>query len=182
MSKIRRWQVRNRAVQLADDGHLPSTCRDRWARERERERISVWIGGNCWSEAKQAYIAWPGCNTLDASLALTVRFDFGDRVRIEKTIGAIDRELGAGPLHLRYSGAQAEEGCFLARSFWVAETKALLGHKQEGQEMFGALMSVLGRGSIYPGMIDPASRERLGNLPQGLTHLAIVRAGPTIGR
>ncbi|UAK26657.1 DUF5911 domain-containing protein [Sphingomonas nostoxanthinifaciens] len=174
MSKISCWQAMNRAVQLADDGHLPTTCRERWS--RERDRIAAWIGEHCWSEEKQAYTGWAGSDTLDASLALAVRFGFEDCGRLERTIDALDRELGAGPFHYRYTGMSEEEGCFLACSFWIAEAKALLGRGNEARDAFEALVAVLGSEGPYPEMIDPESGCWLGNIPQGLTHLAIIDA------
>ena len=178
-SKISCWQALARAVELADAGHIPGTSRDRWA--RERERIAKWIEDHCWSEEQQAYLAFPGSDMLDASAALAVRFRFGAEVRMEKTIRALDRELGAGGFHYRYSTAEREEGCFLACTFWIIEAKALLGHHEEAQQQFDRAIAALGRGhGIYPEMVDTKTGEYLGNLPQGLTHLALIQAAATI--
>ena len=86
-------------------------------RVTKETRIKVWIETECWSEKKQAFVMYPGSDKLDASLALAVRFGFDSRKRLLQTLDAIDRELGAGPFHYRYSGMQEEEGCFLACSF-----------------------------------------------------------------
>ena len=64
MSKISCWQALARAVELADQGQLPTTCRDRWA--RERDRVAQWIEEECWSEDKQAFVFYPGSDKLDA--------------------------------------------------------------------------------------------------------------------
>ena len=108
MSKISCWQALARAVELADQGQLPTTCRDRWS--RERDRIKDWVEAECWSDKKQAFVMYPGSDKLDASLALAVRFGFDGRERLLLTLDAIDRELGAGPFHYRYSGMHEEEG------------------------------------------------------------------------
>jgi hypothetical protein len=50
MSKISCWQALARAVELADAGQLPTTCRERWC--RERDRVAAWIEENCWSQDK----------------------------------------------------------------------------------------------------------------------------------
>ncbi|WP_062205018.1 glycoside hydrolase family 15 protein [Aureimonas sp. AU12] len=179
MSKISCWQALARAVQMAEDGHLPTTCQPRWM--RERDRVAEWIDGHCWSEERQAYMAWAGSDGLDASLALAVRFGFDGRDRLASTMEAIDRELGAGPFHYRYTGVHVEEGCFLACSFWILEAKALLGRKDEARRDFETLLATLDAEGVYPEMIDPDSGEWLGNLPQGLTHLAIVQAAAALG-
>ncbi|GGD99417.1 glycoside hydrolase family 15 [Aureimonas endophytica] len=179
MSKISAWQGLARAVELADGGHIPATCRDRWA--RGRDRIAAWIDANCWSEAKQSYVFHPGCDTIDASLALAVRFGFDGRDRLEKTIRAIDRELGAGPFHYRYGGVENDEGCFLACTFWVLEGLALLGHRDEAERRFAEVLAALDTGcGIYAEMVAPDSGTYLGNLPQGLTHLALIQTAATL--
>lgn len=180
MSKISCWQALNRAVQMADDGHLAATCRPRWS--RVRDRIAAWIDANCWSEPRQAYTAWAGSEELDASLALAVRFGFDGKARMETTLDAIDRELGEGAFHYRYTGMAEEEGCFIACSFWIVEAKALLGRHAEAEAAFEALVEALGAEGIYPEMIEPATGTWLGNLPQGLTHLALVHAASSLRR
>ncbi|WP_197975466.1 glycoside hydrolase family 15 protein [Rhizobium sp. CFBP 8762] len=179
MSKVSTWQALARAVELADGNHLPTTCRDRWA--RTRDRIAEWIETHCWSEKLQAFSFYAGSDTLDASMALAVRFGFDGKERLESTIRAIDRELKSGPYHYRYSGVDKEEGCFLACTFWVAEAKALLGHTQESEDDFQAIVDALDRGSgTYSEMADPKTGAFLGNMPQGLTHLALVQTAATL--
>lgn len=178
-SKISCWQALARAVELADGGHLPGACRDRWA--RSRDRVADWIDAHCWSEAKQAYVMHPGTEKLDASLTLAVRFRFGNPERLAGTCRAIDRELGHGPYHYRYTGVDAEEGCFLACTFWLVEARALLGQQEEAQAAFEAVVAALDRNSgTYAEMADPVSGTYLGNLPQGLTHLALIQAAATL--
>jgi len=180
MSKISAWQALARAVELADDNHIPATCRDRWA--RSRDRIMEWIDRHCWSEAQQSYVMYPGSDRIDASLALAVRFGFDGRDRLEKTLRAIDRRLGRpGGLHYRYNGVEEDEGCFLACSFWVVEGLALLGHREEAERRFDELLATLERGSgTLPEMVDPDTGIFLGNMPQGLSHLALVQTAATL--
>ncbi|MCD7097559.1 glycoside hydrolase family 15 protein [Stenotrophomonas sp. MMGLT7] len=180
MSKISCWQALARAVELADGGQLPTTCRDRW--QRERDRIKDWIERECWSESKQAFVMFPGSDALDASLTLAVRFGFDGRERLQLTLDAIDRELGAGPYHYRYTGMDAEEGCFLACSFWMIEARALLGQRDEARARLERLTKALARGGgLFSEMADPRSGAFLGNLPQGLTHLAHIAALAALG-
>jgi GH15 family glucan-1,4-alpha-glucosidase len=175
MSKVSCWQALARAVELSDGGQLPTTCRERWL--RERDRIAGWIEENCWSETKQAFVFYPGSEKLDASLALMVRFGFDGRERLEKTLDAIDAELGTGPYHYRYSDVSAEEGCFLACTFWMVEARALLGQRERAEQAFEAIIKALDRGvGIMTEMADPRTGAFLGNLPQGLSHLAHVMA------
>jgi len=175
MSKVSAWQALARAVELADAGHLPTTCRDRWA--RERDRVAAWVEEHCWSDEKDAFVFYPGSSQLDASLALAVRFGFDGQDRLRRTMAAIDRELGAGVFHHRYSDALGEEGCFLACTFWVAEAWYVLGEKDLARQKVDSVLEALKGGcGVLPEMIDPASHGFLGNLPQGLSHLALIHA------
>ena len=101
------------------------------------------------------------------------RFERRDRLTL--TLDAIDRELGMGGLHYRYSGMDQEEGCFLACSFWMVEARALLGQREAARDAFARLKTICGEG-ILPEMIDPSDHSWLGNLPQGLSHLAALQA------
>ncbi|WP_136686140.1 glycoside hydrolase family 15 protein [Falsirhodobacter xinxiangensis] len=177
MSKISCWQALSRAVELADAGHLPTTCRDRW--NRERTRIAEWIDATCWDEARRAYVMYPGSDRLDASIALAVRFGFDGQDRLALTLDAIDRELGTGGLHYRYGGMEQEEGCFLACSFWMVEARALLGQTETARDALARLKTICGDG-ILPEMIDPSDHRWLGNLPQGLSHLAALQAAVAV--
>ncbi|WP_128255300.1 glycoside hydrolase family 15 protein [Falsirhodobacter deserti] len=175
MSKINCWQALSRAVEMADHGHLPTTCRDRW--DRERLRIADWIQTRCWNEKLGAYTMVPDSDKLDASVALAVRFGFDGKDRLERTLDAIDRHLGAGPFHYRYSGMEEEEGCFLACSFWMVDARLRLGQKDRARKAFDALRAGLDRGvGTLPEMVDPKDGSWLGNMPQGLTHLAALQA------
>lgn len=173
-SKISCWQALQRAVELADAGHLPTTGRDRWA--RERDRIAAWIEEHCWSEARGAYVFYPGSDGLDAAIALAVGFGFDGKDRLARTLDAVDAELGVGGFHYRYSGAEREEGCFLAVTFWMVAARAGLGQWDAAEATFGKAIRRLDRGvGLYTEMVDPASGAFLGNLPQGLTHLAVLQ-------
>lgn len=175
MSKISCWQALSCAVELARDGHLPTTCCERW--DRERQRVEDWIEEHCWSEQHQAYLFYPGSDRLDASLTLAVRFGYPHTERLQSTLDAIDRELGCGVFHYRYTDVDQEEGCFLACSFWMAEAIALLGDRERAASMFESAVQGLERGvGIYSEMVDPHTGSYLGNLPQGLTHLALLGA------
>jgi GH15 family glucan-1,4-alpha-glucosidase len=179
MSKISAWQALARAVELADGGHLPTTCRDRWA--RERDRIATWVETHGWSAEKGAFVFYPGSDQLDASIALAVRFRFDGQDRLRSTLEAIDRELADGPFHYRYADARGKEGCFLACTFWLAQAWAILGETARAKRMVDdALAALAGGPGTLPEMVDAATLGFLGNVPQGLSHLALVHALVTL--
>jgi GH15 family glucan-1,4-alpha-glucosidase len=175
MSKLGCWFALDRAVKLAQGGHIPDAMQERWG--RERDRIRDWIDEHCWSETKQSYTFYAGTDRLDAGLLLAIRFGFEGKERLIKTCEAIRNELSRGPLIYRYTGVEKEEGAFLACSFWLVEAYAVLG---DGKRAHALMEDVLAAATNSIGlmteMVDPETGDALGNLPQGLSHLAMIHA------
>jgi len=185
MSKIECWMGLRRASELAEAGHLSSAMLPRW--QREQARILDWIDVHCWSQDKQAYTLHAGSDALDAGLMLASRFGLGEvrRDRMIATREAIRRELGNGDdgalLH-RYSGMQEREGAFIACSFWMVEAYGLLGERDEARRLFERLLDTVGNDvGLLPELVDPHSGAALGNMPQGLSHLALIHAALAVG-
>jgi GH15 family glucan-1,4-alpha-glucosidase len=100
---------------------------------------------------------------------------------MSSTIDAIRAHLGRGPLIYRYTGAEKEEGAFVACSFWAASALACVGRHDEASELMNKLIALSNDVGLYSEMIDPETSEFLGNLPQALSHLALINAAITIG-
>lgn len=162
-------------MKLAEGGHIDRGKKTVWA--QERDRIRAWIDDHCWSDTRQAYTFYPGTDRLDAALLLTTCFGFEHEDRLLRTRAAIERELAVGPLVYRYSGAAEEEGAFVACSCWLVEAYAFLGEVDRAEEMLHDLFQPLGNNfGILNEQIDPATGAGLSNLPQGLSHLALLHA------
>ncbi len=175
MSKLGCWTAMERAVGLAEAGQIDASHADRW--RRTRDAIRDWIDAECWSEARQAYVMHPGTDRLDAGILLATRFGFERRDRLALTREAIRRELAHGPLVYRYSGAEQEEGTFLACAFWMVEAYALLGEQEEARRLLGTLLDVTRRNlGLLNEQMDAGTHAMLGNAPQALSHLALIHA------
>ncbi len=173
-SKIGCWLALDRAAHLARAGHIEGDA-DTW--HRESLRIRAWIDANCWSDEKQAYTFYAGTDALDAALLLTTRFGFDHEDRLKTTRDAIKDELAVGPLVYRYTGANQEEGAFVACCCWLVESYAFLGERKRAEEMLRDLLAALGDNfGVLSEQIDPRTGQALGNLPQGLSHLALLHA------
>jgi GH15 family glucan-1,4-alpha-glucosidase len=174
-----------RAIDLAGRGLLPDRRASRW--RAEAGAVREFIETRCWSEARRSYVRFAGADELDASLLLGVLFGCGslDGARLAATVRAVERELGDGPYVRRYTGEDGlsgSEGAFLACSFWLVEALARIGCADEAAARLEELLSMANDVGLYGEEIDPASGEFLGNLPQGLTHLALVRAVLAVAR
>jgi GH15 family glucan-1,4-alpha-glucosidase len=174
-SKIGCWLALRRAVELARGGHIDDADAERW--EAEAEVIRDWIDAHCWSQDRQAYLFHPGSEQLDAALLLTTRFGFEHEDRLRRTRDAIERELAVGPLVYRYTKARQEEGAFVACSCWLVEAYAFLGEPDKAEALLRQLLEKLGNNfGLLNEIVDPETGEGLGNLPQGLSHLALLHA------
>lgn len=180
-SKLACWLALERAAQLADAGQLPDDGADRW--RRTAGGIRTYVEECCWSDRQQAYARAAGSDELDAGVLLAARGSFLQerRDRFSSTIDAVYRELGAGNgLVYRYSGMSEQEGAFVACSFWAAEALARVGRGDEGAAVMDALVGMTNDVGLFSEEIDPETREFRGNVPQALSHLALITAAAAL--
>jgi len=179
MSKMGCWTALDRAVRLAEQGQIDAGEASRWA--QERDRIREWIDLHCWSEPKRAYTLYPGTERLDASLLLGSRFGFASRDRLIMTRDAIRQELCRGALVYRYSGMADEEGTFTACGYWLVEAFALVGERELAIRQMQAMLEASGDNlGLLSEQIDPDTGAMLGNMPQALSHLALIHAAVSL--
>ena len=176
-SKMGCWHALQQAVHLAELGQIPGDP-SRW--RAEAERIRAWVEENCWSEELQAYAWYPGSTQLDASVLLHAISGFDRGTRMSATIDALDRELSAGPHLYRFSGAEKEEGTFVACSYWMVSALHFCGRTNEARARMAELAGTANDVGILAEMFDPADGSALGNLPQALSHLALINAAITL--
>lgn len=171
------WQALDAAVHLADSGGLTGSV-ERW--RTERDRIHAWVWENCWSEEKQAWTMHPGGEELDTSVLLHAPSGFDRGERMSKTIDAVLAELGTSGPPYRYSGVESEEFPFVACGFWVASALGCVGRSDEAHAFMDRMIALANDVGLYSEMIDPDTGDFWGNLPQGLSHLALINAAITI--
>lgn len=176
-SKMGCWHALDCAVNLAEAGQLEGQVK-RW--RSERDEIKKWVNEHCWSDDRQSYVWYAGSDELDASVLLHAMtgFDTGDRM--SRTIDAVREDLGDGPLLYRYAGMDKEEGAFVACSYWLVAALAEVGRKDEAERLMAQLVPLANDVGLYAEMIQPGDLAFLGNLPQGLSHLALMTAALTL--
>jgi GH15 family glucan-1,4-alpha-glucosidase len=182
-SKMMCWVALDRALRLSNAGHLPAGHTSMW--RDEALAVRDFIETRCWSGRLGSYTRHAGGEELDASLLLGVLLDYEstDTGRLSATVDAIRRELGHGPLLSRYSGddgLEGGEGAFLCCSFWLADALGRLGRLDEASELMEQLVALANDVGLYAEEVDPDSNELLGNMPQGLVHLALINAAVSI--
>ena len=177
LSKISCWQALDRAASLADAHQIPGDGR-RW--RMEAGRVRAWVEEHCWSQDRGAYTLYAGSDQLDAGVLLGARFGFDRGERMASTVDAVLSELGAGPLVHRYSGMQQEEGAFLACSFWAVEALAFTGRLDRARDLMEGVLDAIRGFGLLPEMVDVLTGDALGNLPQALSHLALINAASAV--
>lgn len=181
ISKMSCWAALDRAIELAARGQVPAQHTDRW--RRERDVIHRYVENECWSDRRRAYTFYAGTDELDASVAVATRLGYpAGEGRLESTLAAVRSELGAGPHLYRYSGQASQENCFVACGFWEAEALARLGRVDDAAALIDALVPHANSVGLWSEQIDPNSGDLLGNMPQALSHLALINAAcATVG-
>jgi GH15 family glucan-1,4-alpha-glucosidase len=104
------------------------------------------------------------------------------------TVRAIEDELLRDGLLLRYrtetdvDGLPGDENPFLACSFWLVEQYAASGRLSDAEALMKRLTSFVNDVGMLSEEYDPIRRRQMGNTPQALSHLTLVRAADAIGR
>lgn len=181
-SKMMCWVALDRAANLAERHLIPDRHLPRW--QSAREEIATFVETRCVSPRRNCYVRSAGSEDLDAAVLLGHLYGYhGDDQRMRATMTAVGQELRHGPFVDRYSGEDGlsgPEGAFLACSFWLAESLARTGQLTQATDLMDDLVHLANDVGLYSEEIDPATGDFLGNLPQGLSHLALISAACAI--
>jgi len=184
-SKMMCWVALDRAVRLAERGLLPDGRVESW--RRQRRAVRQFVESRCYSHHRRSYVRAAGSEEVDASLLLGALYGFAgpDHPRWRGTVEAVARELSDGPLVHRYlgeDGLSGSEGAFVACSFWLAEALATGGQVDRAADLMDRTVALANDVGLYSEEIDPGTGDFLGNLPQALSHLALISAARAIGK
>jgi GH15 family glucan-1,4-alpha-glucosidase len=183
-SKMMCWVALDRACRLAAAGAISPGNAAQW--RIQANAIRGFVSDRCWSADRGGYLRFPGAEETDAAILLPILLGYGagaEQPRLVSTVQNIRDELGSGSLLHRYcgdDGLPGGEGAFLACSFWLVDALARLGQGEEAAELMEDLLGLSNDVGLYAEEIDPETGAFLGNLPQGLVHLALVNAAVTL--
>jgi GH15 family glucan-1,4-alpha-glucosidase len=103
-------------------------------------------------------------------------------------VDMVERELLRDGLLLRYrtetdvDGLPGDENPFLACSFWLVEQYAASGRLDDARRLMERLTSFVNDVGLLSEEVDPARGRHMGNTPQALSHLTLVRAADAIAK
>jgi GH15 family glucan-1,4-alpha-glucosidase len=174
-SKVMCWATLDKGLRLADECMRKAPER-RWKKVRAVIREAIESEG--YDRVRGVFTQTFGSEDLDAALLLLPRvgfIDYSDE-RMLRTTDAIREDLADDGLLKRYRSEDAQEGVFLACSFWLAECLAHQGRTEEATAVFDRTLATANDLDLYSEEYDTGAREMLGNFPQGLTHLSHISA------
>jgi len=71
-------------------------------------------------------------------------------------------------------GLPPGEGTFLACSFWLVDSYALLGRIDDAHRLFSRLLALSNDLGLLAEEYDPVAGRLVGNFPQAFSHVALV--------
>jgi GH15 family glucan-1,4-alpha-glucosidase len=159
---------------------------DRWEQLRTELRDEIESKG--WDPAMGSYTQFYGSGTVDASLLQLAQIGYIEATdpRMLGTVAAIESTLLRDGLVLRYltetgiDGLPGDEHPFLACSFWLAEQYAHSGRTDDAIALMDRLVGFCNDLGLISEEYDVAGKRQVGNTPQALSHLALVRAADAI--
>ncbi len=185
LSKVMVWVAFDRAVRTATRHDLPGPV-ERW--RALRDQVHAEICEKATDPGRGCFTQSYGSKDLDASLLLIPQVGFlpWDDPRVVATVAAVEHDLLVDDFVLRYrtessvDGLPPGEGAFLACTFWLADSYALLGRVPEAKAMFERLLALRNDVGLLSEEYDPSAGRLVGNFPQAFSHVALVATALTL--
>ncbi len=183
-SRAMLWAAFDRGVHAVREHGLAGDA-DHWARRRDELRAEILAQGVAeggWF--RQHYET----DEVDASLLQLAHIGFVtyDDPRMLATVERIEQTLLRDGLPLRYrtesgvDGLPGDEHPFLACAFWLVENYAHGGRLADAEALMDRLVGLTNDVGLLAEEYDVENRRHMGNTPQALSHLALVRAADAI--
>ena len=180
-SKIMAWVAFDRAIKSAEAFNLDGPL-ERWRQQCRKIHDDVCRRG--FDPELGSFVRSYESKELDASLLLlpTVGFLPPTDPRVRGTVEAIERKLLVDGLVMRYDtrgsddGLPADEGVFLACSFWLVDAYVLLDRTADARRLFERLLTLCNDVGLLSEEYDPRTKRLLGNFPQALSHIALINS------
>lgn len=182
-SKLMAWVALDRAATLA--GRYGTAVQaESWS--NEAQKVRAWILGEGFDAARATFLQAAGEPAVDAAnlrIPMVGFLPFDDPA-VLGTIDAVTEELCDGPFVYRYlasDGLPGKEGAFLPASFWLVECLARAGRLEAAVDHWDQLVRAGNALDLFSEEFDPRTRAKVGNFPQALTHVALLRAALSLG-
>ncbi len=184
-SRVMIWAALDRAVRGVQQFHLEGPV-ERWIELREKVRDEIETNG--FDPERNTYTQSYGSHEVDASLLQLSQVGYvsAHDPRMLGTVAAIEKDLLRNGLLVRYrtesgvDGLTGSENPFLTCSFWLVEQYARSGRLDDATALMDRLVGYRNDVGMLSEEIEVATGHHVGNTPQALSHLALVRAADAI--
>ena len=184
-SRVMVWAGFDRAIKAHERFGLDGPV-ERW--RRLRDRLEAEIEEQGFDRELGTYVQSYGSKEVDASLLILAQVGYVQPTdpRMLGTVAAIERDLMPDGLVIRYRTEQTDDGLapgeypFLACSFWLVEQYAASGRHRDAVALMDRLVGLANDVGLLSEEYDVEGRRQAGNVPQALSHLALVRAADAI--
>jgi GH15 family glucan-1,4-alpha-glucosidase len=181
------WAALDCAISAVEEFGLPGPVA-RWRKLRADLREE--IDENGFDTERNSYVQYYGAIEVDASLLQLAQVGYvaWNDPKMLGTVAAIEADLMHDGLLLRYrtqsgvDGLPSGEHPFLACSFWLVEQYANSGRVQDATRLMDRLTAFVNDVGLLSEEYDTLDRRQVGNTPQALSHLTLVRAADAIAR
>jgi GH15 family glucan-1,4-alpha-glucosidase len=178
-SKMMTWVAFDRAIKDAELYGFTAPL-EHW--KSLRAQIHEQICERGFDSKRNTFVQAYGSRQLDASLLLIPELGFlpADDPRVLGTVNAIEARLLRDGLVLRYDTAELDdglppgEGAFLACSFWLVNTYAMIGRREDAIALFERLVALSNDVGLLSEEYDTRAKRMVGNFPQGFSHLSLI--------
>jgi GH15 family glucan-1,4-alpha-glucosidase len=179
-SQVMCWVAMDRALRM--DRSLRLGGRRRRLVGRTRARIKADILNRGYNHELGAFTQALDHPELDASALYVLLSGLlpPTDARVISTVDTLWSRLGRKGLLYRYAAEESEfqepEGAFLVCTAWMIRALCRMGRTQEADALFSRLTETANDLGLFSEEFDPEREIMLGNFPQALSHLALIRA------
>jgi GH15 family glucan-1,4-alpha-glucosidase len=185
-SRLQCWVAFDRAIKLAKARSFP--YKRAWIDQRNEIFDSIY--NDFWDEKKQAFMQYPGSETVDASALLMplIRFISPKDPKWLATLKRIEEELVSDSLVYRYrpeaaapDGFVSHEGTFTMCTFWYVECLSRSGQLEKARLYFEKMLGYANHLGLFSEQLGFRG-EHLGNFPQAFSHLGLISAAYNLNK
>ncbi len=150
------------------------------------EMIKESILTNAVDSRTGSLVQYYGAKHTDAALLRLPHFGIlpPDHEVMRATIERIEKELMTRDyLFLRYrnpDGFKSKDNAFTLLSFWYVEDLVLMKERDRAREVFEHLLKLSNHLGLYSEEIEPETGDHVGNFPQAMSHLGLIRAAKSL--
>lgn len=179
------WAAFDRGIAAVVDDGLPGPV-DQWRLCRDQLRVEIERDG---VDADGGFFVQHYETTeVDASLLQLAQIGFVDYddARMLATVAQIESTLLRDGLPLRYrtesgvDGIEGDEHPFITCAFWLVEQYARSGRLDDATALMDRLVGLANDVGLLSEEYDVEHHRHMGNTPQALSHLSLVRAADAI--